>query len=173
MRVIIAILEHVPGLVLELYSKAKLENQSESLTDGRNRSPEKSEITAIDSFIDDKEPETIFEDGPSEHLAAGSGNSRAQSRADIKYYRSSPKLIRHNSPTDTDSRSSLVRHQNESLSKLLASSDRPEEFKVSVRTEGSELCAICHAALQPQRFGIKGPPGSNRILRFVRTTRPS
>ena len=156
MLVIIAILEQVAGLILELYSKAKMENQSESLTDGGNRSPGKSEITVTDSVIDDEEPETVLEDRPSEQLAEGSGNSRASSRADIKYYRSSPKPIRHDSPTNTNSRSSLAaRHHDERLSRILAPFDLPEKSRASVLTDGSELCVICHAALLHSRFDIK------------------
>ena len=157
MLVIIAILEQVAGLILELYSKAKMENQSESLTDGGNRSPGKSEITVTDSVIDDEEPETVLEDRPSEQLAEGSGNSRASSRADIKYYRSSPKPIRHDSPTNTNSRSSLAaRHHDERLSRILAPFDLPEKSRASVLTDGSELCVICHAALLPHLIGAKG-----------------
>ena len=150
MLVIIAILEQVAGLVLELYSKAKMENQSESLTDGGNRSPGKSEITATDSVIDDEEPETVLEDRPSEQLAEGSGNSQASSRADIKYYRSSPKPIRHDSPTNTNSRRALAAlRREERLSRI------PKNSRASVLTDGSELCPICHAALLPPRFRSK------------------
>jgi hypothetical protein len=153
--VIIAILEQVAGLVLELYSKAKMENQSESLTDGGNRSPGKSEITVTDSVIDDEEPEAVLEDRPFEQLAEGSGNSWAWS-TDIKNYRSSPKPIRHDFPTGTNSRSSLARHHNERLSRTLAPFDLPEKSRAFVLTDGSELCVICHATLLPPRVRIKG-----------------
>ncbi len=116
-----------------------MENQSESLTDGGNRSPGKSEITVTDSVIDDEEPETVIEDRPSEQLAEGSGNSRAWSPAEIEDYRSSPKPIRHDSPTDTNSRSSLARHHNEQLA-LFSRRVRdfmPEKSRASVLTDGS------------------------------------